>query len=192
MKKILVSVLSLVLILSLSACGKKTPVETTPTNNSAQTTNNTQPQAPTTQDTSSNTDKKEVTIEIEPPTGWTPVEGSVLPVQYMKETTSFMVKSEPYQSKDLDGVVEEAKSIFEGVFDEVKFIGDVESLEIDGRDAKKMVFSCTVMSLDMKYEYYFLFVKGKVYVITFGGLSTSLDSLSEDFAQIIKDIRFIE
>lgn len=185
MKKILISVLSLVLILSLSACGKKAPLETT-------STNNTQPQAPTTQDTSSSTDKKEVTIEIEPPTGWAPVEGSVIPVQYMKETTSFMVKAEPYQSKDLDGVVEEAKSIFEGAFDDVEFSKDIESLKIDGRDAKKMVFSCKVMGLDMKYEYYFLFVKEKVYVITFGGLGTSLDSLSGDFAQIIKDIRFIE
>ena len=44
--------------------------------------------------------------------------------------------------------------------------------------------------MQMKYEYVYLFVGEKVFAITFGDLAATFDSLSADYEQILKGIRF--
>lgn len=58
--------------------------------------------------------QKEVVVSIEPPDGWKPVNGSVLPAQYMKNTASFMVKEERFTGDTLNEVVDEALEIYSG------------------------------------------------------------------------------
>lgn len=188
MKRISLIIFSIILIFTFSACSKKNAEETNTTANGAAA--QTEQNSPKKEAATSETKASDTTIEIVPPDGWTLNENSVLPVHYMKGTTSFMVKPEPYQSKDLDGVVSEAKKIFSDTFDDVKFEVESQELTIDGKEARKMIFTCKVSSMNMKYEYDFLFVNEKVYVITFGGASDSFDSLSSDYEQIIKDIHF--
>lgn len=188
MKKSFISIFCIILVFILCSCGNKATVETNKTSN--ETSPKVDQSSTTKENSTAPTLAKDVTIEILPPAGWEPNKDSVLPVHYMKETTSFMVKQEPYQSKDLEGVISEAQEIFKGAFDDVKFEVESEDLTIDGKEAKKMIFTCKVSGMEMKYEYDFLFVEEKVYVITFGGLSDSFDSLSSDYEQIINDIRF--
>ena len=187
MKKFFIVIFYIIIIFALCSCGKKTPVETSTASND---TSAKVEQASTTKETTNTEVKaKDATIEIVPPDGWTPVKGSVIPVQYMKQTASFMVKPEPYQSKDLDGVISEVKTIFEKSFDGVKFESE-EKIEVDGKEARKMIFTCEISSMKMKFQYVFLFANEKVYVITFGDLTDTFDSLSSDYEQILKDIRF--
>lgn len=187
MKKVLTAIIFIICVLSLSSCGKGNPAESnTPSNEPvAQTEQN----SPKTDPPPAEAKDKDVTIEIVPPEGWSAVENPSLPVHYTKDTTSFMVRTEPYQSKDLDGVVEECKAAFKGVFDDV-VVESVEELTIDGKDARKMVFTCKVSGLKMKFEYDFLFIGSKVYVITFGDMADSFDNLIADYEKIIQDIRF--
>ena len=129
-------------------------------------------------------------IETVPPSGWEPVEGSVIPVQYLKDTTSFMVKTENFQSTALDDVISEAKGAFEGSFEGVAYAGDAESITVDGKDARKLIFTCEVSGMQMKYEYVYLVAGGSVYAITFGGSADTFDSLLADYEQILTDICF--
>lgn len=187
MKRILTAIICIICIFSLSSCGKKAPEENNPQSNEPsvqieQNSNEADPPA-------AEAPEKDATINITPPEGWSPVENSVLPVHFTKNTASFMVKAEPYQSRDLDGVVEECKAAFKGVFDDV-VVESVEELTIDGKDARQMVFTCKVSGLKMKFEYDFLFIGSKVYVITFGDLADTFDLLTSDYEKIIQDIRF--
>jgi len=184
-KKIIMIMLCLILMITLSACSsQKTPVEDQKASSEGQASSAGQTES------TSVTNKAEAKINIVPPSGWKPVEGSVLQVQYMKNTASFMVKSEPFSQKNIDEVVIEAKRIFSDTFDEVKFEGEPETITVDGKDARKLIFTCKVSGMQMKYEYVYLFVGGKVYAITFGDLAATFDSLSADYEQILKGITF--
>jgi len=132
----------------------------------------------------------EVTVEIVPPDGWDKVEGSILEVQYLKGTASFMVKPEAYTSDTLDGVVEEAKEIFSGSFDEFTVVGEPEPVTVDEKDARRLTFTCKVSNIPMKFMYVFLFAADNTYVITFGDQASTFDSLSDDYEKILEDIRF--
>lgn len=132
----------------------------------------------------------EVSISVAMPEGWTPVEGSVLPAQYMKDTASFMIKQEAFSGPGLDEVVEQAKSSFESAFGNVQYIGDTQTVTVDGKDARKLVFTCEVSSMDMEYEYVYLFVGNDVYAITFADLAESFDSLIQDYDAILETIQF--
>ncbi len=186
MKRILTAIILIICVFSLSSCGKNTQLKNnTPSNESTAQVEQTLPEA----DPPAEAQNKDAAIETPLPEGWSPVENAIIPVHYMKNSTSFMVKTEPYQSKDLDGVVDECKAAFEGVFDDV-VVESVEELTIDGKDARKMVFTCKVSGLKMKFEYDFLFVGNKVYVITFGDLADTFDNLKSDYEMIIQGIRF--
>lgn len=184
MKTILMLGLSFMLIITASACGtQNAPVEKqkpAEVQASANTQTNPAPIA----------NKAETQIKITPPSGWNPVAGSVLPVQYQKNTASFMVKKEPFQGKNLDDVLGEAKKAFEKSFDKVRYDGDAQSLTVDGQDARKIVFTGVVSGMNMKYECVYLFKGKDVYVITFGDLANTFDALSADYKQILADIRF--
>jgi hypothetical protein len=137
-------------------------------------------------------DKQEgaVTIEITPPDGWTKNEGSVLPVHYMKGTASFMVKVEPFDSATLDDVVNEALGIYQKSFDNLKVQGEVEPLTVDEKDARKLIFTCTVSKMNMKFLYVYLFAADKTYVITFGDQESTFDTLAADYETILSNIKF--
>lgn len=139
---------------------------------------------------SENEQERNVTIEITPPQGWQAVEGSVLPVQYMKNTASFMVKEEPFTSDTLDGVVDEALEIYGKTFSDIAVQGETETTTMDGKEAKKLTFTCTISKMNMKYLYVYLFVEGKTYVITFGDLADTFDSLTADYETILENIQF--
>ena len=175
MKKYLMLSLILILAISLFSCTQKESSESSQTS---------EPVAETTDQ------DEEVTIEVSPPEGWELNKDSVLPVHYMKNTASFMTKVEPFTSDTLDGVVDEALGIYKDTFDNLAVQGDVETITVDGKEAKKLLFTCTVSGADMKYLYVYLFVEGDVYVITFGDLADSFDSLSDDYTTILKDIKF--
>ncbi|MFA6940135.1 MAG: hypothetical protein WCQ54_04025 [Clostridiaceae bacterium] len=178
MKKIIIVCLNLILIISLGACSfkktssenKKTPAET-----------NT-PKADTSQE--------KVNIKVSMPDGWTAVAGSVLPVHYMKDTSSTMVKEEKFSSKALDDIVLEVKGIFNKTFENTKYIGEVEKITVDGFDGRKFLMTCNVSKLNMKYEYVYLSVNDHIYVITFGDFAKTFDSHTQDYQQILENISF--
>lgn len=179
MKRYLTLLLILIMAVSLFACGQEkseTPLETADTPGTAV----------------SETDASEgvVEIEITPPDGWIPVEGSVLPVQYMKGTASFMVKEEPFSGTTLDDVVNEALGKYQESFDNVIVQGEAEPFTVDDKDARKLTFTCTISNLNMKFLYVYLFAADKTYVITFGDQESTFDTLAADYETILSDIRF--
>lgn len=185
MKKLMILCLCFIMMTALSACSsQKTPSQDQNTIDQGQSEPSAQQNSPVTAQTA------ETKILITPPTGWEENTSSVLPVQYMKNTASFMVKKENFSGKTLEDVVQEAKGYFEGSFDEVTYIGQPEKISVGGIDAQKIIFTCKVSNMQMKYEYVYLFVGADVYAITFGDLASSFDSLSADYAQILTDIRF--
>ena len=196
MKKLFAGILALILTLSFAACGgdggesSPTPAEeTAPAKEIAPAEENTSVVteiAPTTE--SSEADAVQVTVAL--PEGWARVEGSVLEHQYMKSTASFMLKPENYTGETLDDVVTEALDILGGAFDQLETRGDPESITVDGRDAKKVTFTCVVSDIEMKYTYVFVFVGDETYVLTFGDFAGTFDSLSADYDQIISGVKF--
>jgi predicted small lipoprotein YifL len=182
MKKVLVLFISVLMICTLAACGEKQ----TNSNTDGQSTTRTQSET-----TGQNTNaQNKANIKITPPAGWNPVEGSTLPVHYMKNTTSFMIKEEGFLGNTVDEIVPQVKASFEGAFENVSYIGDAKKITVDGIDARQIVFTCSVSGLDMKYEYVYLLVGGDLYAITFGDMGDTFDDLSADYAQILKDIKF--
>lgn len=132
-----------------------------------------------------------VIVEITPPEGWTPVEGSVLDVQYLKGTASFMVKPEPFAGATLDEVVKEATAIYQKSFGSYTPEGQAEPLTVDSKDARKLTFTCTVSNIQMKFTYVYLFAGDQTYVITFGDQKSTFDALNTDIETILNDIRFV-
>jgi hypothetical protein len=187
MNKFIALSLSVILLISLCSCGKQNVSEEDPAS-SVQTQE--EQSAAAGSSSADGQTQQEIKIEITPPSGWEPVEGSVIPVQYLKDTSSFMVKQEPFQSTALDDVISEAKGAFEGSFEGVTYAGDAEGITVDGKDARKLIFTCEVSGMQMKYEYVYLVAGGSVYAITFGGPADTFDSLSADYEQILADIRF--
>lgn len=81
---------------ALSACSsQKTPAQDQKSVSQGQSDPSAQAASPATAQTA------ETKILITPPSGWEKVTGSVLPVQYMKNTASFMVKKKISAAKPL-------------------------------------------------------------------------------------------
>ena len=193
LKKSLFLLLVLLLTTSLCACTAGGTAETPPpavTDTPEMESNTVSSSEAPSQTAGSETG--EVTIQITPPEGWAPVAGSVLDVQYMKNTASFMVKAESFASDTLEAVVQEALGIYEGAFDNVEAQGEPEKITVDGRDAMKLVFTCDISNMKMEYEYVYLFAGGSIYVITFGDLTDTFNSLAADYEAILNSIQFIE
>lgn len=192
MKRYITLCFILIMVISLCACGQKKSEAFTETPGASTSKNeteasNSQPGADT---TSQNKQEGTVAIEITPPDGWTKVEGSVLPVQYMKGTASFMVKAEPFSSTNLDDVVKEAIGIYQNSFDNLKVQGEIEPFTVDEKDARKLTFTCPISKLNMKYLFVYLFAADKTYVITFGDQESTFDTLAADYETILNNIRF--
>ncbi len=192
MKKSVTLFLILAMAVSVSACSQKAasapPQTSAPTASAAST--KPEEQAVSAPVPAENGQKKKVTVEITPPEGWEPVTGSVLAVQYMKNTASFMVKEENFSGGTPDAVVDEALGIYKKSFANLAVQGSAESVTIDGKEAKKLTFTCEISKMKMKYLYVYVPVEGKTQVITFGDLADSFDSLSADYETILKNIKF--
>ncbi|NMC57228.1 MAG: hypothetical protein GYA50_08420 [Eubacteriaceae bacterium] len=174
MKKVLLIFLMLS-VLVFASCTNSNTANTSPSsNNSSQQTNT----------TNSASEKINVTV----PDGWKAVEGSVLEHQYMKNTASFMIKKEAFSETTLDGVVAAAEGIFKQSFTNYKAVGTPQSIKVGGKDAKKIIFTCEVGKLKMKYMYVYLFVGNDTYAITFGDQQSTFDSLSADYQTILNAI----
>ncbi len=186
-KKIIwIVVITLCISILTTACG-----ENSQTTNKTNNNETVQPENPTkVTETTQAPQSSKVKISDAIPDGWESVEGSVLPVQYMKETASFMIKKEMFTADTLDGVVDEAKAIFDKTFDNVKYQGDTEAIQIDGKEAQKIVFTCEVSKMNMKYMYVYVFVGNDLYAITLGNLAENFDSLSTDYETILTKIKF--
>ena len=198
MKKQILSILILLLTVSLCACGPKNAAASPePSDTSSQANGTSAPAAQSDTaaapaDTSAvKPDGGSMTIEITPPDGWEPMTGSVLAVHYMKNTASFMAKEEPFTGTTLDEILGEAQAIYGNAFDNFTVTGGPEPATIDGREAKTLTFTCEISGMTMKYLYAYVIVDGKTFVITFGDLESSFDSLSADFDTILSEIRFV-
>jgi hypothetical protein len=101
-----------------------------------------------------------------------------------------MIKYENYQGKTLDAVVSEAETIFDDTFDDFTTVGDREYIQVGGKDAVKITFTCNVGNYSMKYTYVYLFLNNSVCVITLGDLAATFDSMSSDYDYILDHITF--
>lgn len=193
MRKIISVCLGMLVILMLCACNAQNPVLSGQPSTGNQTASSEAPtESPADSESPAESDspQEKVSITVQPPSGWKPVEGTVLPAQYMKNSASFMAKEEYFSGKTLDEVVDEAKQIFNGAFNAVKYEGDTEAVTIGGKDAVKLLFTCTVSGVQMKYEYVYLFAGGTVWAVTFGDMAGTFDLLADDYQKILESIRF--
>lgn len=198
MKRTIALLCTFVIVLSLCACGQKEALAT-PKSHSTSVSENRNSEAasmPTDAGSDPDTDPLEkeagtVVIEVTPPDGWEKNEASVLPVHYMKGTASFMVKAEPFVGATLDDVVDEALAMYKNSFENVSVIGEIEPATVNEKDARKLTFTCTVSNMNMKYLYVYLFAADQCYVITFGDLESSFDTLTADYEAILDNIQFI-
>jgi predicted small lipoprotein YifL len=192
MKKYLTLFFALIMGLSLCSCGQKNPELISEASDTPASKTETEASSVETDTDTASQDKQggAVTIEIAPPDGWVPMEGSVAPVHYMKGTASFIVKEEPFNSSNLDDVVNEAIGIYQKSFENFKADGEAEPLTVDEKDARKLTFTCTISKINMKFLYVYLFAADKTYVITFGDQKSTFDALSADYETILSNIKF--
>ena len=176
MKRIILTILVILTILLLASCGNRNSYDFS--KKASEISASSGSTSGTTPITSS--EKLHVTV----PDGWNKVEGSVLEHHYMKNTASFMVKKENFYKDTLDDVITEAKSIFQKTFSDYKDV-HMENSKVAGKDARKLVFTCTVSNLSMKYMYVYLFIGSDTYAITFGDQQSTFDNLSADYDTIL-------
>jgi len=141
-------------------------------------------------DVSRSSSSQETKITVSMPDGWEKNESSVLEHQYMKGTSSFMLKSEPFEGTDLYDIVDQAKEIYSNTFDNVTYIGSTKDIEINENPAKTIVFTADIAGLEMKYMYAYTIINGEVYVATFGDLASTFDSLQSDYDAILASIEY--
>ena len=136
-------------------------------------------------------------ISVNPPEGWEPVgSGRVHVVDYSNGTAHFWVEKNVIGPSNLDEMAQAAKSGYEGsyVFRNIEFIGEAESITVDGKDAKKLGFNYETSQASggkkMKREDVFLILGEDFYTIVFEDTSDSFDKLAGDFEQILESISF--
>ncbi|MFA6447100.1 MAG: hypothetical protein WCW31_02470 [Patescibacteria group bacterium] len=174
-------------VITLSGCGTAGVVQNNDqANNPAQGTSVSQTDTNTVKPTAA---ASKITAIV--PEGWLPVEGSVLPVQYMKGSASFMAKTESFGTTDLDQVTEKALAIFKSAFSNVSVQGETTRITVDGHDARKLVFTSEISGIKMKYMYVYTVVGNDVYAITFGDQAESYDSYISDYEKILNQIKFV-
>lgn len=138
-------------------------------------------------------------ISVTTPEGWEPVgSGRVHVVDYSNGTAHFWVEKNfiDASNTDLDEMAQAAKSGYEGsyVFRNIEFIGEAESITVDGKDARKLGFNYETSQASggkkMKREDVFLILGEDFYTIVFEDTSDSFDKLAGDFEQILESISF--
>ena len=138
-------------------------------------------------------------ISVNPPEGWEPVgSGRVHVVDYSNGTAHFWVEKNfiDASNTDLDEMAQAAKSGYEGsyVFRNIEFIGEAESITVDGKDARKLGFNYETSQASggkkMKRVDVFLILGKDFYTIVFEDTSDDFDKLAGDFEQILGSISF--
>ena len=136
-------------------------------------------------------------ISVNPPEGWEPVgSGRVHVVDYSNGTAHFWVEKNVIGPSNLDEMAQAAKSGYEGsyVFRNIEFIGEAESITVDGKDARMLGFNYETSQASggkkMKRVDVFLISGEDFYTIVFEDTSDSFDKLTGDFEQILKSISF--
>jgi hypothetical protein len=182
-KKIIFVGLILLMGMVLMACGSDVSQSGHSQNTVAERESNVQ-------DNENATHKKEVKVAVSAPDGWEAVNSVGFLAHYSKDGASFMVKQEPYSGKTLDEVVQKAREIFEDSFDNVEYAGEAESITVDGKEAKKLIFTCEVSGLQMYYQHVFFFIGSDVYVITMKSSAENYELFTADFEQLLSGISF--
>lgn len=139
-----------------------------------------------------NTEESGMKISVELPEGWTKNEDSILEHQYMKNTASFMIKSEAYESDTVDGIADEGTEWLKNAFTGYTEVGERENIQVGGKDAIKVTFTCTVGSFEIEYTYVFLFLNNEAYTILFSDLASTFNDLADDYSYILEHISFAE
>jgi len=139
----------------------------------------------------------ETDISITPPGGWEHKDsGGVHLVDYSNGTAHFWVEKNVIGPSNLDEMAQAAKSGYEGsyVFRNIEFIGEAESITVDGKDAKKLGFNYETSQASggkkMKRVDVFLLLGEDFYTIVFEDTSDHFDKLAGDFKQILESISF--
>lgn len=202
MKKIAILCLGLAVVFSVTACQTNKPNTTVSSSSSAASSETTEATtkeettAATVEETEAETTATtaapvDVTVTADMPDGWEPVEGSVAVLQYMKNTSSFIVTKERYfKSTKLDEIVSEAKGVFSKSFDNVVYEGDPETLTVAGQDARQIVFTCDISDMAFKYRIVYISVGGNVFSFLFADLTESFDGMKDDYDAILAGIQF--
>jgi hypothetical protein len=136
-------------------------------------------------------------ISVTPPGGWEPMgSGGVHLVDYSNGTAHFWVEKNVIGPSNLDEMAQAAKSGYEGsyVFRNIEFIGEAESITVDGKDARKLGFNYETSQASggkkMKRVDVFLILGEDFYTIVFEDTSDHFDKLAGDFEQILESISF--
>jgi hypothetical protein len=129
-------------------------------------------------------------VRVTVPDGWKAVEKATVPAQYLKDGVTFIAKTESYATTELDPTLNQALTAYKSAFANVAVQGQTQTLKVDGHDARKLVFTCEVASMKMKYINVFTRVGGQTWVITFGGGADSFDKLEADYQAILDKIKF--
>ena len=132
-----------------------------------------------------------VKVQVQMPEGWDEVSGSVLNIQYLKGTASFFVKEENFGGMNLDDVVKAAEDIFSTSFDTYAPEGEAESITIDEKDARKLMFTCSINGMKMKYCYIYLYAGDRLFAMTFADLADAFDEITPDLEHVQANIRFV-
>jgi hypothetical protein len=109
---------------------------------------------------------------------------------------SLWVEKNVIGPSNLDEMAQAAKSGYEGsyVFRNIEFIGEAESITVDGKDAKKLGFNYETSQASggkkMKRVDVFLLLGEDFYTIVFEDTSDHFDKLAGDFKQILESISF--
>ena len=129
---------------------------------------------------------KDVTVNATIPDGWENLDGAGLDMHYSKETASFMLKKEYFKGSTLDDIANEALDIFTSTFKNVEQIDYSEKVTIGGQDGIRIMFTCEIIGMEMKYEYIYVKANNGVYAFTFADLSDNFENVVGDF-ELIKD-----
>ena len=200
MKKIAILCLSLATALSVTACQPKNTNASESSSSAAASSETTETSKETTAASTAEETEAEttttaaapvdVTITADMPDGWEPVEGSVALLQYMKNTSSFIVTKELYfESTQLDEIVTESKEVFSKSFDNVVYEGDPETLTVAGQEARQIIFTCDISDLTFKYRIVYVSVGGNVFSLLFADLAESFDDMNADYDAILSGIQ---
>lgn len=128
-------------------------------------------------------------IAVSVPEGWEAYDSAGMLYRYQRGTASFMMKEEAYFSADtLDMIVHQARVTINGAFDDVRYVGEPESVTVGGLDASRFCFTCELGGITMKYEYVYLIIHGDVYAVTFSDLDDTFDTSADDFLAILDSI----
>lgn len=132
----------------------------------------------------------EVNVSVTTPEGWEPYEGSPHPAEYYKGTARFIVMNWGFNASNLDELVEKAKSTYPSTYKDIEYIGEVENLTVDGKDARKFVFTYDAGAARCKCWNIFLLLGKDSYLIVFTDMVGNFDDNIGDYEQILKSISF--